>query len=108
MACFSHFVQMLADIEFCQTALDMRTKYVRMVDDCGNLWFCTVLFETRPYYHFKIGGGCKRMAVVHRFYQGLRVVVGVLEAGRHYSLLQGGSCLVLVAVGVVGIDAANL
>ncbi|KEH32328.1 uncharacterized protein [Medicago truncatula] len=99
---------MLADIEFCQTALDMRTKYVRMVDDCGNLWFCTVLFETRPYYHFKIGGGCKRMAVVHRFYQGLRVVVGVLEAGRHYSLLQGGSCLVLVAVGVVGIDAANL
>jgi hypothetical protein len=64
---------MLAGIEFCQTALDMRTKYVRMVDDCGNIWFCIVLFETRPYYHFKIGGGWKRMAVVHRVYVSLLV-----------------------------------
>jgi hypothetical protein len=76
----------LDNVDFCKATMDMRTKNVRMVDECGNLWKCTVMFENDPCPHFKIGGGWKRMAVARRFRQGIRVVIGAPHAGNNDTL----------------------
>jgi hypothetical protein len=71
-------VQLPANLGFCQIALNKNTKHIKMIDDYGNLWFCTLVYEDN---NFKLGGGWKRMVVARRFRQGLRVIVGAPEAG---------------------------
>lgn len=71
----------LAYIGFYEMTLDRRTKSLKLIGDCGNIWFCTVIFRTRQYAHLKIGGGWKRMTLARRFHQELCIVVGAPEAG---------------------------
>jgi hypothetical protein len=71
---------------FFQNTLSRRTRVIRLIDDCGNLWDCTLKFGYRPYYHIKIGGGLKRMAVARRFRQGLRVMISAPAAGSNATL----------------------
>jgi hypothetical protein len=52
-----------------------------MVDECGNKWMCSLVYGTRSYEHFKIGGGWKRMVDARRLCRGAHVMVGTPTAG---------------------------
>lgn len=49
---------------------------LKMVDDCENLWECTLVFERRPYVQFKIDSGFNRMVLARRLCEGSNVMVG--------------------------------
>jgi len=60
--------------------LDRGARNVRLVDDCGNLWFCTLMHVYGPNANFKIGGQWKRMVLARRLIQRSRIVVGAPNA----------------------------
>jgi len=51
------------------------------VDECGNRWICTVVYATKPYKHFKIGGEWKRMVDARGLSAGCRVMLGAPTDG---------------------------
>jgi hypothetical protein len=42
-------------------SLSLYWKALKLVDECGNIWNCTLQFERKPDPYFKIGGGWNRM-----------------------------------------------
>lgn len=72
---------MLAYVGFSQLALDRTTKPLKLVDECGNIWNCTLQFERKPDPHFKIGGGWNRMIKARGLQNGVRVIIGAPFVG---------------------------
>ncbi|KEH16538.1 PIF1-like helicase [Medicago truncatula] len=66
----------LAYSGFCELTLDIAMPALKMVDDCENLWECTLVFERRPYVQFKIDSGFNRMVLARRLCEGSNVMVG--------------------------------
>jgi len=44
---------------FCEVVLDATTTALKIVDDNGNVWGCTLIYDNTNYAHFKIVGGWK-------------------------------------------------
>jgi hypothetical protein len=65
--------------------LDISTPLLNMVDECGNLWECTLIFERCSYLQFKIGGGFNRMVLARRLGEGSHVMVGAPIVGSNVS-----------------------
>jgi len=42
---------------FCEVVLDVTATTLKIVDDNGNVWGCTMIYDNTNYAHFKIGGG---------------------------------------------------
>jgi len=53
------------------------------VDECGNKWVCRVVYGTKPYKHFRIGGGWKRMVDARGLGRGCTVRLGAPTDGRN-------------------------
>lgn len=73
------FFQKLLYPGFCQITLDKRTTSVELVDECGNIWECMLIYCRHPYAHFKVGGAFKRMVEARRILEGCHIMVGTLE-----------------------------
>jgi len=50
-------MQILAAGGFCRLTLNKKSTSVKLVEDFGNAWFCTLVYGRHKYAHFKIGGG---------------------------------------------------
>jgi len=83
---FFCIVQTLAYTGFCELTLDVLTHALRIVDDCGNVWECTLAFENQPYAQFKIGGSMKQMILGRRLCEGSHVMVGAPVVGGNDTL----------------------
>jgi hypothetical protein len=79
-------LQTLAATGFCELTLDVGMHALRIVDDCGNIWECTVAFDNQPYAHFKIGGNIKQMILGRRLCEGSHVMVGAPVVGGNDTL----------------------
>lgn len=79
-------LQTLAYSGFCEIALQTWTPALGIVDECGNLWQCDLVFETRPYTHFIVGGGFSIMLLARRLCEGTHVMVGAPEVGSNHTL----------------------
>ncbi|KEH33753.1 hypothetical protein MTR_3g452180 [Medicago truncatula] len=76
----------LAFFGFCKLTLCKGTTSINLVDECGNKWMCTVVYGTRPYKHFKIGGGWKRMVDARGLGIGCIVKLGAPADGSNQKL----------------------
>jgi len=47
----------------------MTTTTLEIVNDNGNMWGCTLMYDNIDYAHFKIGDGWKRMVVARNLRQ---------------------------------------
>jgi hypothetical protein len=56
---------------------------VKVVDDNGNIWGCTLMYRTDDGGSFKIGGGWKRMVLARRLRQGSKILLGAPVAGKN-------------------------
>jgi len=57
------------------------------VDECGNIWDCTlIIYGRHPYAHFNIGGGFKLMVVARRLFEGGHIMVGASVVGANDTL----------------------
>ncbi|KEH19197.1 hypothetical protein MtrunA17_Chr8g0359311 [Medicago truncatula] len=81
-----HITWELAYNGFCELILDRRTTALKLVDDCGNKWDCTLIFDSRPYPHFPVGGGFHRMILARRLRDGCHVMVGAPGVGSNDTL----------------------
>jgi hypothetical protein len=88
--------QELAYIGFCELTLDRRSTVLKLVDDSGNKWDCTVIFYTSPYLYFKVGGGFSRMLLARRLKDGCHIMVGAPVVGSNGTLFQNCSLLGLL------------
>jgi len=61
--------------------LDTSSTSVKIVDDCGNLWDCDLIFGTAPFEHCKIGGQWKRFVEARRLREGVKIKLGAPMAG---------------------------
>jgi len=50
-------LQELSMMGVCEVVLDVTTTALKIVDDNGNMWGCTLIYDNTNYAHFKIGGG---------------------------------------------------
>lgn len=73
----------LSYIGFCQATLDIEMTSLRVVDDNGNVWGCTLMYGTDDGGYFKIGGSWKRMVLARRLRQGSRILLGAPVAGKN-------------------------
>jgi len=71
---------------FCEVVLDVTTTTLKSVDDNGNVWGCTLIYDNINYAHFKIGSGWKRMVIAPNLRQGSRILLGAPSAGKNESL----------------------
>lgn len=62
------------------------TTSLKIVDDNGNVWGCTLMFATDGGPHFIIGGGWKRLVMARRLRQGSRLVLGAPMARSNTTL----------------------
>jgi len=79
-------LQELSYLRFCEVVLDMTTAALEIVDDNGNVWGCTLMYDNTDYAHFKIGGGWKRMVLSHNLRQGSCILLGAPVAGKNKTL----------------------
>jgi len=63
-------LQELSYLGFFEVVLDMTTTTLKIMDDNGNVWGCTMMYDNTDYAHYKIGGGWKRMVLAHKLHQG--------------------------------------
>lgn len=61
--------------------LDTSATNVKIVDDCGNVWDCDLIFRTLPYEHCRIGGQWKRFVEARRLREGVKIRLGAPMAG---------------------------
>lgn len=61
--------------------LDTSATNVKIVDDCGNVWDCDLIFGTLPYEHCRIGGQWKRFVEARRLREGVKIRLGAPMAG---------------------------
>lgn len=66
--------------------MDKKTTALVLVGDCGNSWNCIVIYGSRPFNHFKIGGQWKRMIKARRIPEGTRIKVGAPVARNNETL----------------------
>ena len=52
---------------------------MELVDECGNIWECMLIYCRRPYAHFNVGGAFKRMVEARRILEGCHIMVGAPE-----------------------------
>lgn len=64
----------------------MNVVALRLVDECGNLWECSLPFGRFPFPHFDIGGGFKRMVMARRIGEGSHVMVGAPVVGSNATM----------------------
>lgn len=65
--------QMLLLEGWCEQILDRTSTSVRMVDDCGIVWECIMIFGTDPHEHCSIGGQWKRFVEARILTEGVRI-----------------------------------
>jgi len=70
----------------CEQILDRAATTLKMVDDCGNIWDCVLLFGSTPYEHYKIGGQWKRFVDARKLYEGVRMRIGAPVAGNNHTI----------------------
>ncbi|XP_039683194.1 uncharacterized protein [Medicago truncatula] len=66
---------------FCRLTLNKRSTSVKLVDDFGNAWFCTLVYGRRKYAHFKIGGSWRRMVKARGLQRGSHLILGAPKLG---------------------------
>ncbi|KEH41262.1 hypothetical protein MTR_1g047540 [Medicago truncatula] len=71
---------------FCALTLDKITTSLKLVDDYGNKWMCTLVYGTIPYRHFKIGGGWKKVVDVRGITGGCHVMICAPADGMNETL----------------------
>jgi len=71
---------------FCEVVLDVTTTSLKIVNDNGNVWGCTLIYDDTNYAHFKIGGGWKRTVLARNLRQGSRILLGARSAGKNETL----------------------
>jgi len=76
----------LSYMGFCEAVLDVTTTTLKIVDDNGNVWGCTLIYDNTDYAHFKIGGGWKRMVLARNLRQGSPILPGASMAGMNETL----------------------
>jgi len=77
---------MLLHEGFCQQTLDKASTLLKLVDDCGNLWECILVFGSDPYEHCRIGGAWKRFIDARNLYEGCKVKIGAPVGGNNSTL----------------------
>jgi len=77
---------MLPYNSFCRLAIGKKTTSVVVLDDCGNTWRCIAVYGTRPNTHIKIGGNWGRLVDARRLVVGVKVKIGVPNAGRNETI----------------------
>jgi len=70
------FLQMLIYTGDISQMLDTSTTNVKIVDDCGNIWDCDLIFGTIPYEHCRIGGQWKRLVEACRLREDVKIRLG--------------------------------
>lgn len=71
---------------FSQLALDKRSTSLKLVDECGNIWACTIQYVRGRDAHFRVGGGWNRMVKARGLGDGVRIIVGAPYVGRNEKL----------------------
>jgi hypothetical protein len=79
-------LQELSMMGFCEVVLDVTTTALKIVDDNGNVWGCTLIYDNTNYAHFKFGGGWKRMVLARNLRPGSRILLGAPSAGKNETL----------------------
>jgi hypothetical protein len=74
-------MQILAAGGFCRLTLNKRSTSVKLVDDFGNAWYCTLVYGRHKYAHFKIGGAWKRMVDARGIGRGSHIILGAPKFG---------------------------
>jgi len=58
---------------FIEQALDRARTILKLVDECGNVWDCVLIFGTILYEHCRIGGQWRRFVEARNLCDGVRV-----------------------------------
>jgi hypothetical protein len=72
--------QMLLYQGHCEQMLDRGATSVKLVDGCGNVWECILIFGTAPYDHCRIGGQWKRFVDERNLYECVKIRLGAPAA----------------------------
>ncbi|WJX12029.1 DNA helicase [Trifolium repens] len=59
---------------------------IKLVDECGNLWDCALVYVTFPFKHFKIGGQWSRLVAARRLIVGQTIRVGANPAEQTHTI----------------------
>jgi len=71
----------LQNCNFVEQGLDRARTNLKLVDECGSLWECVLIFGTTPHEHCMIGGGWKHFVEARNLNDGVRIRLGVPRAG---------------------------
>ncbi|GAU50461.1 hypothetical protein TSUD_240590 [Trifolium subterraneum] len=66
---------------FGEFAFDEATTSIKLVDDCGNVWNCSLIFVTFPCKYFKVGGEWGRLVTARKMSIGLNIMIGAQPNG---------------------------
>ncbi|MCI02353.1 replication protein A1-like protein [Trifolium medium] len=71
---------------FGEYAFEEDATTIKLVDDCGNKWNCTLVYVTFPFKHFKVGGEWSRLVAARRLAVGESVTVGAQANGHSQAI----------------------
>ncbi|GAU42517.1 hypothetical protein TSUD_376450 [Trifolium subterraneum] len=71
---------------FGDFAFHEATTSIKLVDDCGNVWNCNLIFVTFPCKHYKVSGEWARLVAARRLSVGLNIMIGAQPSRRSESL----------------------
>jgi len=71
---------------FMADTLDKASTSLKLVDGCGNMWKCILIFGSAPYEHCMIGGEWKRFVDACYLYDGVKIRLWAPAAGKNDSL----------------------
>ncbi|GAU39653.1 hypothetical protein TSUD_18360 [Trifolium subterraneum] len=71
---------------FGEFAFHEATTSIKLVDDCGNVWNCNLIFVTFPCKHYKVSGEWARLVAARRLSVGLNIMVGAQPSRQSESL----------------------
>ncbi|GAU45374.1 hypothetical protein TSUD_89940 [Trifolium subterraneum] len=77
---------MLPYNDFREFVFNNATTSIKLVDDCGNVWNCNLIFVTFPCKHFKLGGEWSGLVPARRISIGDSILLGAQSSGPNESI----------------------
>ncbi|MCH79283.1 replication protein A1-like protein [Trifolium medium] len=83
---------------FGEYAFHDATTSIKLVDDYGNVWFCSLICVTFPCKHFKVGGQWSRLVAARRLSVGSVITIGVQPDANNETLYLSSILSVLICI----------